>query len=162
MTLTEFRKIIYDWYSATIGLSVIHSQQKGTKPDLPYGMVHIISSQTLGNFDEVSSPEEISGDATVKGQREFLISLHVFGPGSYDYLNLARNSLNRQTDLDVLFSKCVSVRNKENIVNATAELDTGFEEHYVFDVTFGVAESFTDTVGVIEKVELNDEVCFPE
>ena len=93
-----------------------------------------------------------------------VVSVQIFGntqihrPMAYQLAIDLNASLSKITVLDRLRSSGVAVFNQGEVDNITALEETEFEERAAFDVLLGVAENVVDDPGIIEHVNLENDV----
>lgn len=158
MTEQELKFAIYEWLSSELGITVIYADQNAPRPDKPYATIRIISENKLGGNDEGATVDD-DGIQSFCGQREAAVSLNIYGEDAFDSMKLALNSLSKPSILeDFFYNDDIAILNKGDILNLTDVLETEFEERAQMDLLVGYAEEYTDDVGYIETVELNEEV----
>lgn len=141
-----------------IDVTVIFANQNAPRPDKPYATILIVSNVALGGRDEQRSTDS-DGIMTLTGLRRMTLSINIFGEGALDYMEQARNSLNKQTVLDDFFwADDIAIINKGEIQNLTLLLETIYEPRAQMNLTIGYAQEYYDDVGFIESVEVNDEI----
>lgn len=159
MSLNTVKLGLKKWLQETIYKTVIFAEQASPRPSkLPYGIIRIDSIDILGGQDWVK-PADASGNQVVTGDREVTANIEIYGPGAHNLMETAQLSLGRPTVQENLWvTYGISIVDIEPIVNLNEVLETEWEERAQMNIMFYYRIQTTDEVGLIEQVEINDEI----
>ena len=146
--------------------------QRGDRPDKPYGTIKILSGPKVLGHDEIRPPDEgMTDDFLIAGQRRFLVEFEIFssldnlnaGPidpnqGAIQLMSNVRDAFERPTLYNLLNGQGISVNDKQDIQNLSEILEDVFEERAVLTVTLGYGSNVGDSPGIIEKVGVGGTV----
>ena len=168
LSLAAVKLALYHWVkreceSVIPADQIVWRNQSEPMPPRPCVTMKITSGpKRTGYSDNVTY---LSGDNyIVGGQREMVVSVQIFGntqihkPMAYQLAIDLNASLSKVTVLDRLRASGVAVFNQGEVDNITALEETEFEERAAFDVLLGVAENVVDDPGIIEHVNLENDV----
>ncbi|MGN6701457.1 MAG: phage neck terminator protein [Burkholderiaceae bacterium] len=145
------RDDLFDALQPALDCPAIWADQNGMRPPLPYAVLRA-KSRRMVNRDHYSDVDA-AGVQTVKGDREFTLSIQRHGPGGVDALEAFTNKLRTQTIFNGLARAGVAVVEILPVVNISAVLDAvETEERAALDVMLRVRSSLADFVGIIEVV----------
>jgi len=141
------------------GMTVIYAEHDGPKPSRkPYVVLRLDGEIRLGMYDEEGSPD-VNGLITMKGQRQRIVGLQMIGTGSLNSIGDLQSAFNKRSVLDALIiTHKLTIISVGNVQNITGLLETDFEERASLELTIGYAVETADDVGLIEHVEINDEL----
>lgn len=152
---SQIEAAIVAWVnSLSFGVPVVWLDQNFPRPSLPYIGLRIADLQVLhqdfqGNVDG-------DGLSEVSGDREFRLIFEAYGPGSFDIINSAVNSLEKYTTNILLHGLSLVFKDSDRIVDVSELLDMETEKRYRVDIFFRYRHRDTDDVGLIETVVTED------
>lgn len=153
MTYTEFKENIYAWAAANVGITVIYADQNAPRPDENYITLRLSTIVSIGHRN-YQSPDSITENRVVKYEDELTASFQSYGVDTVNTLQLLKESLQKESVMYDLLNMNIAVRREENIRNVSSLVDNIIEEHWSYEVTFGIANTFSENVGVIEDTEI--------
>jgi len=143
---------IYIWVSANTSALVIFADQNAPRPDELYVTLKITGISNIGHR-EYTAPDYVTGDREIKYEDEITVSIQAYGPDALATIQEIKESLKKESVLISLESNKIAKRRDEPMTNLSAPIDSIIEERWGFDVTFGLANTITENVGVIESIE---------
>lgn len=151
---------IYDLIQPLIGGTVIWLDQSAPRPALPYTGMKIMSVRTI-NGDWRSAPNG-AGVQTIKGDREFTLNIQryqTYGPASVTgILQTIVDKLRLETIIDKFQAKKLVAFDAGAVADISALLDkTQIEKRATLDIFMRYKATQTDTVGVIETVDVEGD-----
>lgn len=162
LDFNQIRTSIYDWATANIpiGMPAIYLYSNAPRPTVDYISLYISSVVQIG-WDYTQDPLNDSGVADMTGDREFTVQVQAYGGDPLTVLNNLRTSLQKQTVLDSLRAVGIVFANWFPINDITALVDSRFEQRASMDVLFRMADIYTDNLGVIDTVNIDEEIFNP-
>ncbi len=144
---------LYDLMQPIITGTVIWSDQNSARPSLPYAAMKIMS---IGRVHEDYYPDpDDDGIQTVKGDREFTLSVQRFGTDSVEALQLVSDKLRLTTNIDDFIAAKLPLVSAESVVDVAALLDnTQIEPRASLDIKLRMKSSLADDVGWIQTVSI--------
>lgn len=152
MTYTEFLDNIYTWAAANSGILVIFADQNAPRPNEPYITIKDLSVNMLGHRNYLA-PDNTTEERIVKYEDEIPVSFQSYGNNTINNLQLLKESLQRESVMYDLINMNIAVRREESIRNVSSLVDSTIEKHWSYEVTFGIANTFTENTGIIESTE---------
>lgn len=153
---SELRLKILNWLqnNASSDLSaIIFANQNAPRPSYPFMTMHILSKEENEHAD-IPRPNDL-GVTTISKTKNFTVSVQSFGPGSLDIMDDLRRTLEKVTVTQDLRSDGIAfIRVVSGVNDLSDTVDTEFEERAGMDVQFRTTAIVTDTVGVIESVDV--------
>ena len=151
------RTTLYNWAVANLpsGMPVIYLYPNAPRPTIDYVTLYISTISQVG-WDFTQQPLADDGIAQMIGDREFILQVQGYGGDPVTYLQNLRTSLQKQTILDTLRSNGIVFFNWAPISDITELIDSRFEQRATMDVFFRIADVYTDNLGVINTVELQE------
>lgn len=151
---------IYSLIQPLVGGTLIWMDQSKTLPALPFTAMKISGRRTV-NGDWHSAPNG-SGVSTVKGDREFTLSMQrhqAYGADSVtELLQSVSDKLRLTTNIDKFMAKKIAVYDVGAVTDISAMLDkTTIEKRAALDIFMRVKLTQLDTVGLIEQVSVESE-----
>lgn len=145
---------IYDLLNPIVGGNLIFADQNTPRPALPYTTIKIGSFRRV-NKDHYSDPDN-SGIQTVKGDREFTVSIQNLGRADcVNFLNDVAGKLQLTTNIDKFMAKKISCFNTGQALDVSAVINnTTIEKRANLDIFMRVKSSMTDNVGIIDTVNI--------
>lgn len=159
MSLDTMKLGIKKWIQNELKLTVIYAEQSGPRPSkLPYVTIRLDSPTALGGADEQGELDD-DGNVEIRGHRTMTVSIDIYGESAMSHMEALQISLGKVSVLDSLGEEYgIAVIDSLPIQNLTALLETKYEERAHMDVIIGYAKKVTDAVGIIEHVEINEQV----
>ncbi len=154
------RTNLYNWVVANVpsGMPAIYLFSNAPRPVVDYLTLHISSIVQIG-WDYEQSPLTTAGINSQIGDREFTFQIQAYGGDVMTVMQNLRTSLQKQTVLDTLRANGIVFANWFPINDLTTLVDSRYEQRASMDVLFRIADIYTDVVGVISTVRL-EEVFF--
>ena len=155
------RTNLYNWVIANIptGMPAIYlySNAPRNSPLAPvdYVTLNIASVVQIG-WDYEQSPLTTGGISNSTGDREFTFQIQAYGGDVMTVMQNLRTSLQKQTVLDTLRLNGIVFANWFPINDLTTLVDSRYEQRASMDVLFRIADIYTDVVGVISTVRLQE------
>jgi len=158
-TVNTVKLAMKRWLQKETGLTVIFAEQAAPRPDkIPYATIRVDSLMTLGGSDELL-PVDVTGVISMKGTRQLTVTCEIIGNGAYNLTEKALGSLSKTSVVERLESEYdMAIIDVGSIVNLTGLLETEWEERTQLDVLVAYAYEQDDDVGLIESVEINEEI----
>jgi|GEM_PF-2008660 len=154
------RTNLYDWAitNIPIGMPVIYLYPNAPRPTVDYISLYIASINQIG-WDWTQDPLNDTGITTMVGDREFTLQIQAYGDDPLTVLQNLRTSLQKQSVLDSLRVNGIVFVNWFAINDVTALIDSRYEQRGSMDILFRIADVYTDNLGVIDNIVL-EEVYF--
>lgn len=148
------------WINAELHITCIFANQATPQPSkLPYASILLGSEQMLGGADEQVQKIDDNGDAPIHGQRLRTIHVQILGPNANALAAQLRLSLGKSTTQQAFAGlHDLAIVRTSPVINLTGLLETEYEERAAFDITIAYTLTAEDYVGIIERVEINDEL----
>ena len=148
---------IYSLIQPLVGGTLIWMDQSKTLPALPFTAMKI-SSRRKVNMDW-HSPPNASGVESVKGDREFTLSMQrhqAYGADSVtELLQSVADKLQLTTTVDKFMAKKIAVYDIGTVTDISALLDkTQIEKRASLDIFMRVKLTQSDNVGLIDQVSV--------
>ena len=156
------RTNLYNWAIANIpsGMPVIWLYPNAPRPTVDYVSLYISTVTQIG-WDWTQDPLNDSGVSQMVGDREFTVQAQAYGGDPVTILNNLRTSLQKQTVLDSLRAVGIVFANWFAINDVTELVDSRYEQRASFDILFRIADVYTDTLGVIDTVNIQETIYNP-
>lgn len=166
ITSAQIYAAFRSWLSTATGLTVIHEQAAptGPRPGTTYVTVKLLAIRQVGwdDYGELTDPGAPAyGTMPIRGDRVLTASINVIGPDAVDKARDAINDLNKETVRDQFRAAKIAIRRPVALDDLTGLFDTEWEPRIHFDQQFGLADNYTDTIGIIEHVEGSYELTTP-
>ena len=151
------RTNLFDWATANIpsGVPVVWYYPNAPRPTVDYVSLYISSINQIG-WDYTQAPLDDFGIAQMVGDREFYLQVQGYGGDPMTILENLQTSLQQQTVLDSLRAVGLVFFNWQPINDITYLVDSRYEQRATFEVMFRLANIYTDNLGVIDRVELEE------
>jgi hypothetical protein len=153
----DVRKNLYDWAIANLpsGVPALWLYPNAPRPTVDYISLYIASVVQIG-WDYTQDPLDNTGVAQMVGDREFTLQVQGYGGDPITLLQNLQTSLQKQSVLDSLRAVGIVFFNWQPIADITYLIDSRYEQRASFDVMFRIANVYTDTLGVISTVVLEE------
>ena len=158
----QVRTYLYNWAIANIpsGMPVIWLYPNAPRPTIDYFSLYI-STVTQVGWDYNQDPLSDAGSGEFVGDREFTLQCQAYGGDPLTVLETLRTSLQKQTVLDSLRANGIVFFNWNPISDVTELVDSRYEQRGTFDVFFRMANVYSDNLGVIDTVEIEEIIKDP-
>lgn len=165
--VAAIKKALYNWLkeelkdTAVGPEKIVWLDQDAPRPSRPYVGMRVLAGPVQVGDDE---EREVSpGIVNVTGNRTLTFTVSVYGSDSYEIACKLHSSTSKKTVQGALYSTGgLSVVERQDVQNVTTKLDTKNESRFEFDTVFGCVSSVHDEVGVIEDVEVTNEIPDPD
>lgn len=167
ITEAQIRLALWEFFSTNVkvggnDLVVIHEDQAASRPNMPYGTIRFLTSQSLGGSDETRKTDN-TGMTDQTRYRTISVSFKVIGYEAFDLINQLNNAFNNPVlTQNLWWTNELATQVKGQIQNVTFIRDTEIETQYVMDVLFGYAYNDDIETGFIESVEITECVTEQE
>jgi hypothetical protein len=151
------RTNLYNWAIANIpsGMPVIYLYPNAPRPQVDYVSLYISTITQIG-WDWTEDPTDNTGISNMVGDREFTLQAQAYGGDPMTVLQNLRTSLQKQSVLDSLRVNGIVFVNWFAINDVTELVDSRFEQRASMDILFRIADVYTDNLGVIDNVVLQE------
>lgn len=153
----QVRTSLYNWAVANIpsAMPVIYLYQNSPRPTVDYITLYIATVDQIG-WDWTQGPLSNDGISQMVGDREFRLQIQGYGGDPVTVLQNLRTSLQKQTVLDTLREDGIVFVNWYSINDITELVDSRYEQRATMDILFRIADIYSDGLGVIDTVELQE------
>ncbi len=158
-----FENSIQLWAEAALSNVVVIVSEQITnaktappRPNLPFVTLKVNSVQTSG-YDDESGPDA-NDNKTIKGPRIFVTEFQSFGTDALGVLDQLKTSLRKSATTELLGANDISVLSSTAINDITTKLETRFERRGAFEIRFAVGSIETDSVDVIETINVDYDI----
>lgn len=157
------RTNLYNWVIANVpsGMPAIWLYANAPRPTVDYISLYISTVTQIG-WDYVQGPLDNTGISEQVGDREFTLQIQGYGGDPLTVLQNLRTSLQKQTVLDSLRVNGIVFANWFQINDVTELIDSRFEQRGSLEILFRIADIYSDDLGVIDTVELQEVYEDPE
>lgn len=152
MKYSELNTAVYNWVDNNTDLLTIFADQKAPRPDSKYITIKIFAINMIGHR-QFSDPND-NGEWTINYNEDFSVSIQSYGEGTQDDLQLLKDSLQLQSNIDDFESIGIAVRNESDITDISTLIDNTIEKRFLFEVRMGFTRTLEEFVGVIEDVDI--------
>lgn len=151
------RTNLYNWAIQNIpsGMPAIYLYPNSPRPQVDYVSLYISSITQIG-WDYTQDPLDNTGVSQMVGDREFTLQCVAYGGDPMTVIQNLRTSLQKQTVLDSLRVTGIVFVNWFPVVDITELVDSRYEQRASMDVLFRIADVYTDNLGVISTVVLEE------
>ena len=158
----NIKTYLYNWVIANVpsGMPAIYLYNNAPRPTVDYLTLYLNTVTQIG-WDWVQDPLDNTGVSQQVGDREMILQVQAYGGEPLTVLQNLRTSLQKQTVLDSLRANGIVFVNWFPINDVTALVDSRFEPRASMDVQFRIADIYTDNLGVISTVELQEVYVDP-
>lgn len=151
------REVLPEHWTITRAESI--SGNDGPRPPKPYVTLKIISGPRQPTLDDVNIYDEQSESFYLVGFRGYTISFKSYGEGFSDALEEISTYLDDPEFSAILKQEAdIAITSKGNVVDISAQLETGYERRASLDITFNSSNNKKSRVGLIEKVEVKGSI----
>lgn len=154
MTRIAFENTIRSVLQSLLPTTVlaIFADENGPRPSAPYLTIKIMEKHPVGSPHYTNT--DTQGVQQVRWDEDVAVSIQSFGANAYDILATAVACFNKETVLTVLQAAEIAIRSAGAVRDLTELLDSVFEKRASVDMVFGIAQSISDTVGWIERADI--------
>ena len=158
-TYEDIKLGLKEWINNEIFVTVVFSENSDVRPSrLPYATIRFDTQNSYGIRDEQKQVND-EGIVEIRGHRSLTVDINMYGSGSIQKMEDLKSSLSKETVLSNLNDKYgIAILDKGAIQNLSTLMETKYEERAQMDVLIGYATSIEDEVGIIERVEINEEI----
>jgi len=154
--LAKARLALHNWVKTELEIEAIWEDQGYPRPQLPYASLKIISGPIRAGTDELRQVS--SGVFSVAGLRRIVVSVQVYGEDALLKGSALQTSLSKHSTSASLNAGGLALIRATDVKDVTVALDNRFESRAHLDAEFYLAENEVDDPGLIEKVEVTNEV----
>jgi len=147
----DIRTAIVAWVSSETGDTCIKAEGNGQKPAKPF-FTYRLDAFVDEAEDYIGSPDEVTGDVTITGNRAFTCAIAGYGDGVLQKLRDLKSSTRKPSVLDTFRAASIVIVNRLSITNITGLDQADFEERGVLELIMRVENVITDTGSIIENV----------
>ncbi len=138
----------FDWIdglalSPAIGSRIVWEDQKAPRPAKPYISLRITDFAQIGR-DAMSVKGNASGQVTIVGNRELMLSFQCYGTGAMSILEAVRSSLERPTIIEYFFAKKIAGVDPGPVLDVARLIDDTIEERASMDIRFRTVQDQLD------------------
>lgn len=157
LDLTLQKKAIYEWAKQELEMEFIWADQNAHRPNKPYGAMKIIPGfSKIGATDNIT--HKLDGVFNVAGTREFTLSLNCYGDSALERANFVSSSIEKPTVIEKFSVAGLVVVKVEQVNDLSKLMDNAYETRSQIDVKFRLAQIVEDEIGIIETVELKNNM----
>jgi len=148
---------LYDWAVANLPANtpVIFLYQNAPRPETAYVTLYLSSLVQIGN-DYVPRPDNQAGIVEQIGDREFTLQIATYGGDCITRLENLRSSLQKDSVLATLQENGIIFVEQFPIQDVTELVASRFENRAQMDILFRMGQTYDDTLGSIETVEIQE------
>lgn len=161
--LTEIHDTVHEWLQRATGLAdgKIIPANDGMSPE-PTGdfiSINIIPDlAAIGYMDEIQYTD--TGEYTVKGHRNALVSLNSYGPNSYAYLSTVKAVADAPSIRKLFADDLIVLVECRNVRDLSSRKGQRLENRSQMDCIVRYAMSFTDDVNHVETIDYTLNATF--
>ena len=154
---------LYAWATLALPSSVpvVWFHENAPRPTVPYVALHLLTINSIG-VDALLYPDGITGVAEVVGNRDFTLQIKGIGNYSMEYLEALKISLEKPSVQDFLRARSIVFVNRLALTCIAEVVDNRYEERNLMDLKFRFAQQDSDTVGIIEHVNVEKDFYAPD
>ena len=149
---------LYNWAVSVVpsGMPVIFWQQNAPRPNVPY-ITLFLNTVIAINQDWTEETTDIDGNAKMKGDRQFTLSVQAYGGSDpLTVLENVRSSLQKQSVLDTLRANGIVFFQSLNISDITELFETEWEKRAILDVLLGIGQAYIDNLGYFDHAQIEE------
>ena len=160
---SAIENVLHAWFSKAINGTVIWSNQSGTQPATPYGMLKLTGPRQSSPLPEIASiptDDDVSIDETVIIHGEITVSCQVFaapttGPGTArELLENARLALHLPSQRATFSRVGLALVAAGDTRDLTALIETDWQSRAAMDVRFNVVDVASERIETIAEVNI--------
>lgn len=122
---------------------------------IPYATYEIINTNELGAIQKEDI--DVDGNQVLYEHYEVIFRVMVVGDNSTKIAHDLSIGLGKQTVTDALFEANLAYSRKSNVRRIPSLVSSNWEERSEIFITCFTVSQATDNIGIIEKVEVNEE-----
>ena len=159
IVFSDVKTSLYNWGIANVpaAMPVLWLYPNAPRPTVDYVTFLMASVNQIG-WDFVPRPTTAPGVVTQVGDREFTLTVNAYVGDVMTVMNNLRTSLQKDTVLDTLRANGIVFVSWFPINDITDLVDSRFEQRATMDILFRLADTYSDTLGSIAQVELEEHV----
>lgn len=173
MSITDdIHDVVHAWVTASTGIDgqkAIPDKENSPEPTGSHFVINSSASESgVGFRDEVDYGA--SGEYTVRGHRERLVSLHAFGKDAYSLMQQVKMSQSAPSIRKLFKDARIELVETKTIRDLSKLKGSRYESRAQMDVIVRYAQKFTDAVPTIARIDyevsvglesINDSVHTP-
>lgn len=151
---------LYTWAISQVplGMPVVFWQQNAPRPLVPY-VTLFLNNFIAVNQDWTNDSTDNSGIVNMKGDRNFTLSINAYGgTDPLTLLENMRSSLQKESVLNALRVNGIAFYQSPSIFDLSDLIDSQFEKRAQMDVIFGIGQTYTDTTGYFNLVQITETI----
>jgi hypothetical protein len=110
----------------------------------------------IGSSDNIT--HKLNGVFNVAGTREFTLSLNCYGDSALERANFVGSSIEKPTVIEKFAVAGLVVVRVEQVNDLSKLMDNAYETRAQVDIKFRLAQVVEDEIGIIETVELKNNM----
>ena len=142
------------------GVEAVLGWPNAPRPDLPYIAVRVEGLDPIGQDDRSEIDDD--GLQTIYGDRLVNVKIDAYGSGALDLVRAIANSIWRQSVSATLLAAGLCPRLPGPVTDLTGMLETSPEDRAHVEMVFGILDTYTDDVGIIDAVDGDGDVVKPD
>lgn len=156
--LSSLRNGLYTVIKSLAGaMPVVWMNQNSPRPAKPYISLFLSGIQRAGE-DSYSLVDALTGNMTVTGNREFDLSVNIYGTGANALLCDLVDNIHKISVLEALRVYGIALVDVGTVNDLSEVLDSRFEERAVVDLRMRVGSSVSEVVDRIETVAITHKI----
>jgi hypothetical protein len=157
IAFNTLQNALFTWATANTPANtpVLWLYPNAPRPTTQYVTLLISSFVQIGR-DWNNSPTTTSGIGNFVGDREFTLQVQAYGDTPMQVLENLRTSLQKTSVLSALNAAGIVYVNWNPILDITDLVDSRYEQRCTMDLLFRLAQKYTDNLGFIANVELQE------
>jgi hypothetical protein len=148
---------IQGWVKDQTDLPVIWEDQSEARPDGPYGSVRMLTGPLRKGHDEFQKGEDPEKFQT-SGLREFSVSVNIYRAEAFSKCSHLHSTIEDVLILDTFRAAGLAYIAASAVRNLTKLSGSRYESRFQFDVRFRLTDVNESDPGLIEHVEIEDEI----
>lgn len=158
IVLSDIQDALYAWASSDLpnDIPAIWYYPNAPRPPGPYITLDIINFSQVA-WDFIPQPVDVAGGITMKGDREFVLTVQAYGGQPIELLENLRSSLQKDATRALLRTSGLVYFAQQPIIDITTLIDSRYEKRASMDLSFRIGQQYSDNLGNISTVELTEE-----
>lgn len=168
LVMSQIKIFLYQWAIANVpsGMPVIYLNNNAPRPTVDYVTLYLSSMVQIGRDYTQDPTSSTSGSSVMVGDREFTLNIQAYSSyptgDPFTILENLRTSLQTQPVLASLRANGLVYVNWFPITDLSVLVDSRFEQRASMDTLWRVAQQYTDTVGNINTVNVQENYYEPD
>lgn len=157
INFSSVKDSLYSWAFTQLGgnVPVVYYFPNAPRPTVDYISLYLSTFDQIG-WDWTQNPVDNTGISEMVGDREFNLQVQGYGGDPISMLEILRTSLQKESVLDTLRTAGIVFVSWNKITDITALVDSRFEHRAMMDIRFRIAQIYSDDLGVINNVEVEE------